>query len=222
MTHCKNRYKINNAGVTLMELIIAIGIMAVLTSILTPQFLRYLNRSKKTVDIHNAEVIGQAVERAFAFNVETYDIYMSWKPTNRKLHRQVTVTVDGVQETYWVYCLIATEDKGFYSGGEGLFKKKLSNGMSFYDILNEELGIRYEKDGNASRADYVNDIMIPKYKIEGPHTNSNGRKVDRWRICKREDDGRLEVWSAYDLQDGDSGGGKPCYRVWPVPDDIYK
>ena len=90
--------------------------------------------------------------------------------------------------------------------------------MCFYDVINEELGIYYEKKGDTSRAKSTNKVMIPKFQEVGPDGHT---KIDRWRVVKRVSDGRLEVWSAYDLHDGKSYGGKPCYRVYPQPDDLY-
>ncbi|MBR4719166.1 MAG: prepilin-type N-terminal cleavage/methylation domain-containing protein [Lachnospiraceae bacterium] len=204
----------SNKGITLLELIIAIAILAILVGFITPQYMKYVHRSRQATDVENAQKIGEAFERAFVYDEDAYQIYTNWK----SLETTVNATVEGVNERYKVYLILSTETKGFFSGGTDAFKRPLSSGKCFYDIINEEMGVMYETKGKKDTATYVNEILVPNYKVVGPDGNT---KIDRWRVCKRKDNGRIEVWSAYDLRDGKSYGGKPCYRVWPSPDDIY-
>ena len=163
----------------------------------------------------HAETIGRAFNVMLINNTEASGIYDDWKSAEMS----VTATVDGVSETYRVYLVMSSETKGFFSGGEGKFKSAMSDGRCFYDVVNDEIGIRYEKFGNTGSARYVNDIMIPRYKVLGVDRMT---KVDRWRIVKRKNNGAVEVWSAYDRGQGSGDkGGRPCYRVWPNPDDKY-
>ncbi len=53
--------KMNNKGFSLVELIIVIAIMAVLVGVLAPQFLKYVERSRKSTDVQAVAEIISAV-----------------------------------------------------------------------------------------------------------------------------------------------------------------
>lgn len=58
--------EMNNKGFSLVELIIVIAIMAVLIGVLAPQYLKYVNNSKVSTDVTNAQEIATNFNVAMA------------------------------------------------------------------------------------------------------------------------------------------------------------
>ena len=65
--------KRNNQGFTLIELTIVIAILAILVGILAPQYIKYVEKSRKSTDISNLEQLVKAVQVS---NVDT-DYYIN-------------------------------------------------------------------------------------------------------------------------------------------------
>lgn len=57
----KNEKRMNDKGFSLVELIIVIAIMAVLVGVLAPQFMKYVEQSRRATDIQNAEMIRDSI-----------------------------------------------------------------------------------------------------------------------------------------------------------------
>ena len=58
----KKQKSLTNKGFYLVELIIVIAIMAVLVGVLAPQFLKYVERSRKSTDVQNVASIVTALQ----------------------------------------------------------------------------------------------------------------------------------------------------------------
>ena len=202
--------KESNKGLSLIELIIVVAIMAVLVGVLAPMFVKYVNRARAARDINTAEEIARATNVAFALYPEAYDTWNSWEKTKEK----VSVTVDGKTETYYVYLVVANESNPINCFHGTVKEFGASDGSTgFYGTLNEEIGVSTTK---------YNPALVPRLKVKKdgqiPGRNKMFGNVDTWRICKRADTGQLEVWSA----DHNKYGGLPCFRVYPEPDDVYR
>jgi len=68
----EKREKLNNKGFSIVELIIVIAIMAILVGVLSPQLIKYLDKSKKAADVQTAQTIATAVNVALA-NEDAYE-----------------------------------------------------------------------------------------------------------------------------------------------------
>ena len=58
--------KKNNKGFSLVELIIVIAIMAILAGALAPALIKYINKSRRSTDIQNADSLRTAVQTAMS------------------------------------------------------------------------------------------------------------------------------------------------------------
>lgn len=58
--------KLGNKGFSLVELIVVIAIMAILTVVIAPQFMRYIEKSRESVDIQTVDSITSSIEAALA------------------------------------------------------------------------------------------------------------------------------------------------------------
>ena len=59
--------KKNNKGFSLVELIIVIAIMAILAGALAPALIKYINKSRRSADISNADTIRTACQTAMSY-----------------------------------------------------------------------------------------------------------------------------------------------------------
>lgn len=59
-------FRENNRGFSLPELIVVIAIIAVLTSVLAPMFLKYVHNARVVADIQNAREVASLVDTAIA------------------------------------------------------------------------------------------------------------------------------------------------------------
>lgn len=90
--------KMNNKGFSLVELIIVIAIMAVLVGILAPQFLKYVERSRNSTDITNAQEITAAIQ-AYAADPEATDTFATDAGTTIKITKTADPAISGTNAT---------------------------------------------------------------------------------------------------------------------------
>ena len=89
--------KKNNKGFTLIELIVVIAIIAVLAAILAPQYLRYVEKSRVSVDCQSAAEILNASRTACA-DESVYDI-LNDKDNKVVWSADGMITVSGTKDT---------------------------------------------------------------------------------------------------------------------------
>jgi prepilin-type N-terminal cleavage/methylation domain-containing protein len=62
ITDSRSRQKITSDGFSLIELVIAVAVLVILIGMIAPQFMRYLDRTRKARDISNADVMMQTIQ----------------------------------------------------------------------------------------------------------------------------------------------------------------
>ncbi len=70
-----NKRQKNNGGFSLVELIVVIAIMVVLVAVLAPLFSKYIESSRRSTDVQNANSIAESVVADAANNAGWYQSY---------------------------------------------------------------------------------------------------------------------------------------------------
>ena len=141
---------INNKGVTLVELIVVIAIMAVLTSVIVPSYLKYVGKSKRIVDARNAAEIAKTMNILVAAEPELtnevdgrFMVAIMWNKDSRmgngtdiysEMFRQVgTVPVSKTNKNYFWYMTFAEDpdNPGYCKVGGIYLKEKLNSSMGY-------------------------------------------------------------------------------------------
>lgn len=68
--------KMNNKGFSMVELIIVIAIMAILAGAIAPTLIKYVNKSRMSSDVSNAQTVATSIQSALA-NQAANDAFMS-------------------------------------------------------------------------------------------------------------------------------------------------
>lgn len=112
-----NKKRKNNKGFSLVELIIVIAIMAILAGVLTPQFVKYLNKSKVSADIQNAQQMASALAAQFADDATSSSAKLKYpiEEKNVSVEAQNDAELKAIQEVIG-----------------GVPKVKLENNKNFY------------------------------------------------------------------------------------------
>ncbi len=161
-----------NKGFSLIELIIVIAIMAVLIGIVTPMFVKYVEKSRKARDLTNADRIATAINLAFTADPDAYDAFMKFGFKNdgsldNGRAADFEVTVNGVTEKYKLIPVMVNGKEYNYrfSGTMSEFYDK--NGKEgLYSFINKELGLKPTGD---------NGFINPKYTKTRKGKNQKGK-----------------------------------------------
>ena len=118
--------KRNKKGFSLVELIIVIAILAILVGVLAPQYLKYVEKSRKSTDASNLDTLVNAVKVAAAdtdYNIPAgdYTITISLTGTTVTYAQGTSSSVTDIATTKVLDAL--KESTGYDFGTNGICKK---------------------------------------------------------------------------------------------------
>ena len=221
-----------NKGFSLVELMVVIAVMAILAVTIAPALMRYIDKSRKSVDIETAQCIFEAANLASASWDD--DINQGWSiAIDAKVAPQkVTSTGHSAdldksdKDTYTVYPVAWARGVKKGNWENSVFKSALDkgeNGDKQRKFTDEFLKNLYHRDGvgqayngvagtNAYDGEKDQLCMEFRYKKDAGYG-----KPECWILYIRGDNFKPEVWIGIK-----SGSVKARYRVYPDPCKEYK
>lgn len=154
----------NNNGMTLIELIVAITIIAVLTSIIVPSYLKYVFKSKRVVDAQNAMEIAKTMNMLAVTQPELttningqFMVAIMWNKDTKmgngtdiysEMFRQMgTVPVSKTNKNYFWYMTFAEDpDNPGYCEVGGIYLKEYPNSRMGYELYPNSDGFVNKKE----------------------------------------------------------------------------
>lgn len=203
--------KHKNQGFSMTEIIIVVGVLAILVTALTPTLIKYIGKAQKAVDISNAQELGKLCERIMIDDDDAYYSFYSHStgpfqvtdttdPNNPQTYQFSVVLYYKNQHTRWV----AANPR---PGGATYINQEL-----FLDRFVEEL----YGDSNNFKAKTSTKIRrdVSGYKNLGKPDHfviGYRRKTNSTDTYVGDGSEAVEVWAAASGADS-----KPIYKLYPT------
>ncbi|MBR3516952.1 MAG: prepilin-type N-terminal cleavage/methylation domain-containing protein [Lachnospiraceae bacterium] len=211
-----NLRKLNNKGLSMVEIIIVIAIMAILVAILAPNFIGYLDKARKARDLEMARVLGTALDRVISLDEGALKNWDTVPVKGEEVRYQVVDPETG--EQYYVFNMFEwtlTKDGQITGTYKGNFRNGILRDAHRQTVGNGGGAGKYADLWNA----YVDELA--QYDINIFYRKYN---ICQYRIVKRADNGRPEVWVCGLEQSTEDGEGRNVhmyFRLWPNNDPEY-
>ncbi len=109
--------KMNNKGFSLVELIVVIAIMAVLVGVLAPQFIKYVENSRRATDVSTAENLRESILADIADQQKPFDVTSSAAGASAK-------EISGKGSVATEYCPSAVAEAPKMKSSDNAYKDK--------------------------------------------------------------------------------------------------
>ena len=186
--------KINgDSGFTLIEMIMAITIMAVLVAMIVPNFLRYYDQARKASDVQTAAVLGESLDNILIFDQKAAE---EWYGFENKSYIRFDV-------------------RDYYGQKYRMFNALEFSMIQWTKDTPKNGGIR---DATIGACKTLSKDLQEEVAQSGITMHFRRYQNDLMRICKNEDTGRVEVWVG---GAGEGRDCKIYYRLYPDPDPRY-
>ncbi|MCR5651107.1 MAG: type II secretion system GspH family protein [Lachnospiraceae bacterium] len=194
-------------GFSLVEIIVVIAVMAVLVGVLTPQYLRYVKKTRKANDLVTAREIGNS------YNILTVDdkVIRQWTDLCRL---ESDGNLDGSGRYYYMIAYADADDS------DHPFNVKCNH------LHSDEIPGYTESDLN-SHLQSLFDRSLSEKDVRMKFKNPGA--IDQWIIAV-DGDGRMHVLvgtgfdgsQSYISEDGNPEGlSTGCYELWPNTFEEY-
>lgn len=146
--------KKNNKGFSLIELIIAIAILVILTGLLAPQFMKYIEKSREAKDMQTLDSIYSAVQGAMA---------------DEKLYKEISDAVVANENEYM-------GGKALNTLGDTAFRAELQELLGTADLTGIALNSKKATGGNLLVSiDAISDPSQMKIKVFYGNVGTGGK-----------------------------------------------
>ena len=237
----KNR-KRNNSGFSLIELIIVIAIMAILAAAIAPALIRYIDRSRKSIDIANAEVLFKAAEMAATSSND--EAMEGWtevaNSTNHSLDGYAEVTENGylasmdrtTSNKYHINVIAWARGVNYNAGGtewqNARFKVTRDSNYQKQIVYTDEFLVCLTQD-SAKGETYAKNKACKFHGFSAQSIEFKFKKsleygkAECWLICVNCENHTPEVWIGdKNYNNNPDHKVRPLYRLYPNPCDAYR
>lgn len=223
-------------GFTLIEIIIVLAIIGILTAMIVPAAINYVDRAKKKATMENGKLLWTEVNNIIVWNNETFEsFYTTKKNTSRWCFES---NPEGVcqrwdlkenskpsKEENYILSVVCRVDGCYHKyGGPGRNSDEvpsvLLNTWDDADYVNKNRTLYMTKlcQSEALQPFKQKGITFPLKMPYNKRDDGHTQPIVRWIICYQVNNPeQIEIWAG----DGTKAKNGPVYRVYPSAAPIY-
>ncbi|MBR6222632.1 MAG: type II secretion system protein [Lachnospiraceae bacterium] len=228
----------DNRGFSLVDILIALGIMGVLVAAVSPVLIQYIDKSKRSKDLEIAEelynvtylVLLEADKNDTVTSskmiLDAWDSDKSYTSGSNKKYSTMWHMTEG-DEDYYLTPVLWQRGTTRLVGG-----RQENTNFDWVVVENYQQDFKdafvAELLQTKNKNDKLNNIKLRSHKVPAGKKSTSGQSVnivDTWYICKNNTTGNPEIWVGrkWNSSDKSTIGNKndPVFRLYPNPDPYY-